>query len=60
LDGSPAYLVAISRQLYPLVPSLSGAQGIRTLLAQAHRIARIPIRDPGAMFDLDVVEDLHR
>lgn len=59
-DGQPANPVAYAATLFADLLALQGDSGGRRLLRGLPGVARIETEDPGAVFDIDRVEDLVR
>ena len=59
-DGRQGHPVLFAARAFPDVLSLNGDNGAGALLAARDDIARVPIDDPGVLFDVDRPEDLAR
>lgn len=56
-QGQYAHPVAFSRELGPELMALTGDRGARPLFARA-ALKRVPVDDPGALWDVDVPQSL--
>lgn len=58
-EGKPGHPVLFARALYPQLLSLAGDQGAKQVLAGlGERLLRLPIDDPGVLFDVDTPAQL--
>lgn len=57
-EGAPAHPVALSAALYPALRALEGDAGAGRLLRTLDGVVRLKTGDPGAVFDIDVADDL--
>lgn len=58
--GQPAHPVAFAAARFPALLALTGDSGGRRLMQQWPYVVRLETADPGAVFDIDRVEDLAR
>lgn len=58
LGGRPAHPVAVGRSAFPILARMSGDRGARSALEKIKGAVFIPTGDPGAIADVDTVQDL--